>query len=113
MAEALTIVPALTNLNLKSNNIGRAGGIAMAEALKINVVLSKIDLRFNELGNTEQKLRDAVVSGRKALKLADWGGGTTFLASPVRTSQTPRRPKEGAPSVRLVRNLAVRSVLRT
>ena len=56
----------LTSLNLagrtySSGGIGDEGAKAIAEALKVNLVLTKLDLRINGLGNAgKQAVRDAV-----------------------------------------------------
>ena len=51
----------MTNLNLFDNNIRADGAKAIAEALKVNPVLTKLDLRINGLGNAgKQAVRDAV-----------------------------------------------------
>ena len=44
-----------------NNSIGVDGAEAIAEALKVNPVLTKLDLEFNDLGNAGKKaVRDAV-----------------------------------------------------
>jgi hypothetical protein len=51
----------LTDLNLAVNRIGVEGAKAIAEALKVNAVLTKLDLRINNLGEAGKKaVRDAV-----------------------------------------------------
>ena len=44
IAEALKVNPVLTNLNLFDNNIGDDGAKAIAEALKVNPVLTELRL---------------------------------------------------------------------
>ena len=51
----------MTTLGLNSNNIGPEGAIAIAEALKVNAVLTKLDIRINIMGYAGEKaVRDAV-----------------------------------------------------
>jgi hypothetical protein len=51
----------LTILKLGSNSIGVEGAIAIAEALKVNAVLTKLDLENNRMGDAGEKaVRDAV-----------------------------------------------------
>ena len=56
----------LTTLNLQyccNNCIGPSGASAIAEALKVNAVLTKLDLEYNRLdGESKQLLRNAVRS---------------------------------------------------
>ena len=50
-----------TNLNLAANQIGPDGAEALAGALRVNAVLTKLDLRGNHLGDAaKQSLRDTV-----------------------------------------------------
>ena len=39
----------MTNLRLDSNSIGDDGAKAIAEALKVNAVLTSLDLRYNNI----------------------------------------------------------------
>ena len=51
----------MTTLYLGANSIGDDGAQAIAEALKVNPVLTKLDLEFNNLGDAGKKaVRDAV-----------------------------------------------------
>ena len=51
----------MTNLVLAGNRIGVDGAKAIAEALKVNPVLTKLDLRWNTMGDAGKKaVRDAV-----------------------------------------------------
>ena len=51
----------MTTLNLGYNSIGDDGAKAIAEALKVNPVLTKLDLRYNNMGDAgKQAVRDAV-----------------------------------------------------
>ena len=51
----------MTTLLLGGNSIGDDGAKAIAEALKVNPVLTKLDLELNDLGNAGKKaVRDAV-----------------------------------------------------
>ena len=54
--------PVLTSLDLGGNRlIGDDGAKAIAEALKVNPVLTKLDLMYNNLGEAgKQAVRDAV-----------------------------------------------------
>jgi hypothetical protein len=56
IAEALKVNPVLTNLNLSFNsNIGDDGAKAIAEALKVNPVLTELNLRYNSIGGDGAK----------------------------------------------------------
>ena len=51
------------------NSIGNDGAKAIAEALKVNPVLTKLDLRWNNMGDAWKKaVRDAV-KGRSGFVL--------------------------------------------
>ena len=52
----------LTELNLGWNSIGREGAKAIAEALKVNPVLTKLNLQYNStMGDAgKQAVREAV-----------------------------------------------------
>ena len=51
----------LNSLYLRWNNIGTAGGKALADALKVNAVLRKLAVQANCFGEEEkQELRDVV-----------------------------------------------------
>jgi hypothetical protein len=51
----------LTELRLFHNNIGDNGAKAIAKALKVNAVLTKLDIRINRMGDAGEKaVRDAV-----------------------------------------------------
>jgi hypothetical protein len=60
----------LTTLDLSQNyNISDDGAKAIAEALKVNAVLTKLNLKFNDMGDAGNKaLRDAV-RGRSGFEL--------------------------------------------
>ena len=54
---------------LNANEIGDDGAKAIAEALKVNAVLTKLNLKFNDMGDAGNKaLRDAV-RGRSGFEL--------------------------------------------
>ena len=60
ISESLKTNKTLEELNLFNNGIGPAGGKAIGEALQLGIaVLKKLDLRFNDLGEAEQTVRDA------------------------------------------------------
>lgn len=50
MAEAIKINATLTKLDLGLNNIGKVGATAITDALKINTTLTRLDLSFNNIG---------------------------------------------------------------
>ena len=52
----------MTELHLASNNIGDNGAKAIAEALKVNRVLTKLNIQYNaSMGDAgKQAVRDAV-----------------------------------------------------
>ena len=51
----------MTTLYLNNNSIGGDGAKAIAEALKVNPVLTNLDLEYNNLGEAGKKaVRDAV-----------------------------------------------------
>ena len=62
IAEALKVNAVVTTLNLSSNSIGVEGAKAIAEALKVNPVLTKLSLKYNEtMGDAgKQAVQDAV-----------------------------------------------------
>ena len=55
IAEALKVNAVLTNLNLYDNTIGGDGAKAIAEALKVNAVLTSLDLYRNSIGDDGAK----------------------------------------------------------
>ena len=69
MAELLRTVDSLTTLNLFDNEISAEGGVAIAEALKVNGSLTNLDLKYNGLDeDSNSKLRGAV-QGRSSFNL--------------------------------------------
>ena len=50
IAEALKVNPVLTVLNLSDNSIGDNGAKSIAEALKVNPVLTDLSLGNNKIG---------------------------------------------------------------
>ena len=70
IAEALKVNPVLTSLDLQTNSIGNGGAMAIAEALKVNAVLTKLNLlQGNKMGEAGKKaVRDAV-KGRSGFVL--------------------------------------------
>ena len=51
IAEALKVNPVLTTLSIWGNKIGAEGAKAIAEALKVNAVLTSLDLMANSIGD--------------------------------------------------------------
>jgi hypothetical protein len=62
IAEALKVNAVLTSVDLRLNSIRDDGAKAIAEALKVNAVLTKLDLEYNSnMGEAGKKaVRDAV-----------------------------------------------------
>ena len=59
----------MTNLNIRSNSLGPEGGKAFAEMLKVNTALTKLDVRYNDIGGKgKQELRESV-KGREGFDL--------------------------------------------
>ncbi len=59
----------MTELELGGNEIGDEGAKAIAEALKVNAVLTKLDIRYKNMGDAGKKaVRDAV-KGRSGFLL--------------------------------------------
>ena len=59
----------MTTLRLSENVIGAEGAKVIAEALKVNAVLTKLDIRANNMGDAREKaVRDAV-KGRSGFVL--------------------------------------------
>ena len=56
-------------LNLNGNNIGVDGAKAIAEALKVNPVLTKLDLYDNNLGDAGEKAMREAVKDRSGFEL--------------------------------------------
>ena len=52
LAETLKSNSALTKLDLRQNSIGNAGATALAEALKSNSALTRLDLEGNSISDT-------------------------------------------------------------
>ena len=50
LSEALKVNTVLTNIDLRSNNIGDEGAKSLSSALKVNTVITTIDLGFNNIG---------------------------------------------------------------
>ena len=59
----------LTELDLSHNGIDDAGAEALASALRVNGVLTTLDLRANDLGDEAKGVIRDAVSGRKGFKL--------------------------------------------
>ena len=69
IAEALKVNPVLTFLNLRWNDIGDNGARAIAEALKVNAVLTKLNLEDNNLGDAGEKAVRKAVKNRSGFVL--------------------------------------------
>ena len=70
IADALKVNPVLTKLDLSNNySIGPEGAKAIAEALKVNAVLTKLNLEFNNLGNAGGKAVRKAVKNRSGFVL--------------------------------------------
>ena len=52
IADALRVNAVLTAMNLLQNKIGDAGASAIAEALRVNAVLTELRLSFNQIGDS-------------------------------------------------------------
>ena len=74
MAELLRTVDSLTTLNLFDNEISAEGGVAIAEALKVNGSLTALDVRYNFEGGPLADQADAAlmeaVAGREGFVLS-------------------------------------------
>ena len=55
IAEALKVNAVLTSVDLRLNSIGDDGAKAIAEALKVNAVLTKLDIQANNMGDEGEK----------------------------------------------------------
>ncbi len=59
----------MTSLNLRNNNTRSEGAIAVAKALEVNAVLTKLDLTYNDLEDVDMQLVRDAVSGRDGFAL--------------------------------------------
>jgi len=59
----------LTSLNLEFNSIGVEGAKAIAEALKVNAVLTSLWLGSNNLGDAGKTAVQDAVKGRSGFRL--------------------------------------------
>ena len=59
----------MTKLELGNNSIGDDGAKAIAEALKVNAVLTELHLYDNNLGDAGNKAVQDAVKGRSGFKL--------------------------------------------
>ena len=50
LAEALRLDTTLTSLDLRGNGLGEGGGRALAETLRLNATVTSLDLSYNDLG---------------------------------------------------------------
>ena len=54
---------------MRFNELNAAASKALADALSVNVVLNKLDVRDNNLGDAERLLLRDAVKGRNGFKL--------------------------------------------
>ena len=59
----------MTNLRLDGNSIGDDGAKAIAEALKVNAVLTELNLENNNLGDAGEKAVREAVKDRSGFEL--------------------------------------------
>ena len=59
----------MTELHLYANSIGADGAKAIAEALKVNAVLTKLHLEYNNLGVAGEKAVREAVKDRSGFEL--------------------------------------------
>jgi len=59
----------VTSVDLLANSIGDDGAKAIAEALKVNAVLTKLDLEYNSMGDAGKKAVQDAVRGRSGFVL--------------------------------------------
>ena len=59
----------MTELNLRGNSIRDDGAKAIAEALKVNPVLTKLNLVYNNLGDAGEKAVRKAVKNRSGFVL--------------------------------------------
>ncbi len=60
-------------MDLRANSIGVDGAKAIAEALKVNAVLTKLDIRANKMGDAGKKAVQDAVRGRSGFVLELYG----------------------------------------
>ncbi|KAL0238607.1 hypothetical protein GEMRC1_013080 [Eukaryota sp. GEM-RC1] len=63
LAEALKVNSTVTRINLEFNSIGNEGAIALAEALKVNSTVTRINLEYNSIG------KEGAIALAEALKV--------------------------------------------
>merc|ERR1719324_1905515 len=68
LAADLKVNAVLTSLNLRNNRIGAEGCAALAEALKVNAVLTSVNLLGNNIGMDAAAELAAVLQQHKTLK---------------------------------------------
>ena len=74
LAELIKFSAVLTSVDLRVNSIGGDDGAkAIAEALKVNAVLTKLYLLNNNLGDAGNKAVQDAVKGRSGFKLYLYG----------------------------------------
>ena len=71
IAEALKVNPVLTSLDLRKNSICVDGAKAIAEALKVNPVLTELNLKYNstKMGDAGGKAVQDAVKDRSGFVL--------------------------------------------
>ena len=70
IAQALKVNAVVTELKLGGNKIGDEGAKAIAEALKVNAVLTKLWLGSNNLGDAGKTALQDAVRGRLGVDLS-------------------------------------------
>ena len=68
IAEALKVNNSLTKIDLSENDIGKDGVKAIAEALKFNTSLIKIDLDSTQVGADDLKKIDTRIEENKKIR---------------------------------------------
>ena len=59
----------MTTLYLGNNSIGAEGAIAIAKALKVSAVLTRLDIQVNNMGDAGEKAVQDAVKGRSGFDL--------------------------------------------
>ena len=59
----------LTSLNLFDNDVGPEGAKGLADALRVNAMLTKLNVRHSGLRNEDKKALQNAAKGRKGFNL--------------------------------------------